>query len=120
MLDHVCISHQSTSALTFGSSLTTHPGGLILWSRSFTPTFSALAATPASPVNALIREAIIEGKARSEDEGFEKEGYSVRWTMENGLGLVFVVSRATRRRHVLPAHSLTPLLLRSSSLPCFP
>ncbi|WVF67894.1 hypothetical protein IAT40_002655 [Kwoniella sp. CBS 6097] len=76
MLDHVSISHQN---------------GLILWSRSFTPTFASLAQSPASPVNALIKEAFIEGKTRGEEEGFEKDGYSVRWTMENGLGLVFVV-----------------------------
>jgi signal recognition particle receptor subunit alpha len=43
-------------------------------------------------VNALIREVMIEGKARTEEDGFEKDGYSIRWTMENGLGLVFVVS----------------------------
>jgi signal recognition particle receptor subunit alpha len=67
-------------------------GGLILWSRSFTPAFSALALTPASPVNALIKEAFIEGQARGEKEGFEKDGYSVEWTLENSLGLVFVVS----------------------------
>ncbi|OCF45639.1 signal recognition particle receptor subunit alpha [Kwoniella heveanensis CBS 569] len=76
MLDHVSISHQN---------------GLILWSRSFTPAFASLAQSPASPVNALIKEAFIEGKTRGEEEGFEKDGYSVRWTMENGLGLVFVV-----------------------------
>jgi signal recognition particle receptor subunit alpha len=40
-------------------------------------------------VNALVRETFIEGK-RTED-GLEKDGYSVRWTMENGLGLIFVV-----------------------------
>lgn len=66
-------------------------GGLILWSKSFTPAFSALTVTPASPINALVKEAFIEGKARNEEEGFERDGYSVRWTMENGLGLVFVV-----------------------------
>lgn len=61
----------------------------MLWSRSFTPAFSALSLTPSSPVNALIRETFIEGK-RTEN-GLEKDGYSVRWTMENSLGLVFVV-----------------------------
>ncbi|EKC99727.1 signal recognition particle binding protein [Trichosporon asahii var. asahii CBS 8904] len=76
MLDHISISHQS---------------GLILWSRSFTPAFTDLAASVNSPVNSLIKEALIEGKARGEDEVFERDGYSVRWTMENGLGLVFVV-----------------------------
>ncbi|WVR08685.1 hypothetical protein IAU60_005743 [Kwoniella sp. DSM 27419] len=76
MLDHVSISHQS---------------GLILWSRSFTPSFASLVQSTASPINALIKEAFIEGKAVGGHDGFEKDGYSVRWTMENGLGLVFVV-----------------------------
>lgn len=66
-------------------------GGLILWSRSFTPTFQTLAVSSASPINALVKEAFIENKTRGEDDGFEKDGYNVRWTMENGLGLVFVV-----------------------------
>ena len=61
----------------------------MLWSRSYTPAFSALSLTPSSPVNALIRETFIEGK-RAED-GLEKDGYSVRWTTDNSLGLVFVV-----------------------------
>lgn len=39
---------------------------------------------------------MIEGKVRSEEEGLEKDGYSVKWTMENGLGLVFVVSSTIR------------------------
>ncbi|RSH86989.1 hypothetical protein EHS25_003477 [Saitozyma podzolica] len=73
MLDHVSISHQS---------------GLVLWSRSFTPAFASLAASSASPVNALVREALIEGK---DADGFERDGYSVRWQLENSLGLVFVV-----------------------------
>lgn len=93
MLDHVSISHQSessSSALLQAVTLTVL-GGLILWSKSFTPSFSALTVTPASPINALVKEAFIEGKARNEQEGFERDGYSVRWTMENGLGLVFVV-----------------------------
>jgi signal recognition particle receptor subunit alpha len=62
-----------------------------LWSKSFTPAFSALTVTPASPINVLVKEAFIEGKARNEQDGIERDGYSVRWTMENGLGLVFVV-----------------------------
>lgn len=52
---------------------------------------------------------MIEGKARTEEDGFEKDGYSIRWTMENGLGLVFVVSQ-------LPC--LWRANLRWSSLPC--
>ncbi|CAK9784003.1 P-loop containing nucleoside triphosphate hydrolase protein [Cutaneotrichosporon oleaginosum] len=97
MLDHVSISHQS---------------GVILWSRSFTPTFAALAMTPASPVNALIREVMIEGKARTEDEGFEKDGYSIRWTMENRLGLVFVVVFPA----LLPLAYIPALLQRTKQL----
>ncbi|WWD20794.1 hypothetical protein CI109_105271 [Kwoniella shandongensis] len=99
MLDHVSISHQN---------------GLILWSRSFTPTFQTLASSPSSPVNALIKEAFIEGKARSsgEDEGFEKDGYSVRWTMENGLGLVFVVVFPA----LLPLTYIPELLQRTKQL----
>lgn len=39
---------------------------------------------------------MIEKKAnasRGEQDGLETNGYSVRWTVENGLDLVFVVSR---------------------------
>nr|XP_018259819.1 signal recognition particle receptor subunit alpha [Kwoniella dejecticola CBS 10117]OBR81977.1 signal recognition particle receptor subunit alpha [Kwoniella dejecticola CBS 10117] len=97
MLDHVSISHQN---------------GLILWSRSFTPTFASLVQTSASPVNALIKEAFIEGKARNEEEGFEKDGYSVRWTMENGLGLVFVVVFPA----LLPLTYIPELLQRTKQL----
>ncbi|WVW80739.1 hypothetical protein I302_102725 [Kwoniella bestiolae CBS 10118] len=97
MLDHVSISHQN---------------GLILWSRSFTPTFETLAKTSASPVNALIKEAFIEGKARNEEEAFEKDGYSVRWTMENGLGLVFVVVFPA----LLPLTYIPELLQRTKQL----
>jgi signal recognition particle receptor subunit alpha len=60
----------------------------VLWSRSFTPAFSALSNTPNSPVNALFKQSFIEGTT---SDGFEKDGYSVRWTVDNGLGLVFVV-----------------------------
>ncbi|WWC72664.1 uncharacterized protein I206_106628 [Kwoniella pini CBS 10737] len=97
MLDHVSISHQS---------------GLILWSRSFTPAFASLAQSSASPVNALIKEAFIEGKARNEEEGYEKDGYSVRWTMENGLGLVFVVVFPA----LLPLTYIPELLQRTKQL----
>ncbi|KAL1412636.1 hypothetical protein Q8F55_000383 [Vanrija albida] len=97
MLDHISISHQS---------------GLILWSRSFTPAFASVASSQASPVNALIREALIEGKAQSEEEGFEKDGYSVRWTVENGLGLVFVVVFPA----LLPLTYIPQLLQRTKQL----
>lgn len=70
-------------------------GGLILYQKSFTPTFAQIPPAQ-SPINALFRDALIEGKV-TEDKGYEKDGFSVRWTVENGLGLVFVVSRERYR-----------------------
>ncbi|KAI1796002.1 signal recognition particle binding protein [Ganoderma leucocontextum] len=75
MLDHCSISHK---------------GGVVLWSRSFTPAASHTAASSASPVNSLVREALIEG--RSSDGKYEKDGYSVKWTFVNDLELIFVVA----------------------------
>ncbi|WVQ86159.1 hypothetical protein IAT38_008327 [Cryptococcus sp. DSM 104549] len=121
MLDHISISHQS---------------GLILWSRSFTPQFQALAASPASPINALIKETFIESKAgagavggkvstaggrvgaarEGKDgevaEGYERDGYSVRWCGENSLGLVFVVVFPA----LLPLTYIPHLLTRTKAL----
>lgn len=65
-------------------------GGLVLWSKSFTPEASQLAASSASPVNSLIREALIEG--RTAEETYEKSGYAVKWTFFNDLELIFVVA----------------------------
>ncbi|KAG8808412.1 hypothetical protein FRC17_003963, partial [Serendipita sp. 399] len=64
--------------------------GVVLWSRSFTPAAATLAQSTASPVNNLIREALIEG--RSNDDRYEKDGYTVRWTLANDLELIFVVA----------------------------
>ncbi|KAF8919682.1 P-loop containing nucleoside triphosphate hydrolase protein [Mucidula mucida] len=75
MLDHCSISHK---------------GGLVLWSRSFTPEAAQLASSPSSPVNFLIREALIEG--RTTEEKYEKSGYAVKWTFFNDLELIFVVA----------------------------
>ncbi|KAK7023937.1 signal recognition particle binding protein [Favolaschia claudopus] len=75
MLDHCSISHK---------------GGIVLWSRSFTPEASHLASSSASPVNSLIREALIEG--RTTEEKYEKDGYAVKWTFVNDLELIFVVA----------------------------
>ncbi|KAF7338667.1 Signal recognition particle binding protein [Mycena venus] len=75
MLDHCSISHK---------------GGIVLWTRSFTPDASHLASSSASPVNSLIREALIEG--RTTDEKYEKDGYAVKWTFVNDLELIFVVA----------------------------
>lgn len=63
---------------------------MVLWSRSFTPAASHTAASSASPVNSLVREALIEG--RSSDGKYEKDGYAVKWTFVNDLELIFVVS----------------------------
>jgi hypothetical protein len=65
------------------------PGGIVLWSRSFTPAAEQLASSSASPVNALIRDALIEG--RTADDMYERDGYAVRWTFVNDLELIFVV-----------------------------
>ncbi|KAF9792853.1 P-loop containing nucleoside triphosphate hydrolase protein [Thelephora terrestris] len=75
MLDHCSISHK---------------GGIVLWSRSFTPAASQLASSAASPVNSLIRDALIEGK--NAEDHYEKDGYAVRWTFFNELELIFVVA----------------------------
>lgn len=61
-----------------------------MWSKSFTPEASHLASSSASPVNSLIREALIEG--RTTDEKYEKDGYAVKWTFVNDLELIFVVA----------------------------
>jgi signal recognition particle receptor subunit alpha len=63
----------------------------VLWSRSFTPEASHLATSSASPVNSLIREALIEG--RTAEDKYEKDGYAVQWTFANDLELIFAVSR---------------------------
>ncbi|KJA18586.1 hypothetical protein HYPSUDRAFT_45131 [Hypholoma sublateritium FD-334 SS-4] len=75
MLDHCSISHK---------------GGIVLWSRSFTPDAANLASSSTSPVNSLIREALIEG--RTAEEKYEKDGYAVKWTFVNDLELIFVVA----------------------------
>nr|GAT59595.1 signal recognition particle binding protein [Mycena chlorophos] len=75
MLDYLSISHK---------------GGIVLWSRAFTPDASQLASSAASPVNSLVREALIEG--RTTDEKYEKDGYAVKWTFVNDLELIFVVA----------------------------
>ncbi|KAH8829551.1 SRP54-type protein [Flagelloscypha sp. PMI_526] len=75
MLDHCSISHK---------------GGIVLWSRSFTPEASQLSSSAASPVNSLIREALIEG--RTTEEKYEKDGFAVKWSFVNDLELIFVVA----------------------------
>ncbi|KAG8988948.1 hypothetical protein FRB90_002476 [Tulasnella sp. 427] len=65
-------------------------GGLVLWARSFTPAASKLSTTAASPVNNLVREALIEG--RTAENKYEKDGYSIKWTFANEMGLIFVIA----------------------------
>ncbi|KZT57193.1 P-loop containing nucleoside triphosphate hydrolase protein [Calocera cornea HHB12733] len=72
MLDHCSISHR---------------GGLILWSRSFTP------QSPLGPVNTLVREALVEGRTGAgEEERYDKDGWAICWTLANELELIFVVA----------------------------
>lgn len=92
MLDHCSISHKGMVALKTFAVLQFNflIGGIVLWSRSFTPDAAQLASSSASPVNSLIREALIEG--RTTDEKYEKDGYAVKWSFVNDLELIFVVS----------------------------
>ncbi|KAH9079181.1 P-loop containing nucleoside triphosphate hydrolase protein [Lactarius deliciosus] len=75
MLDHCSIMHK---------------GGVVLWSRSFTPNAAHAASSPTSPVNGLIRDVLIEGRAA--EQTYEKGGYAVKWTFVNDLELIFVVA----------------------------
>ncbi|KIJ37735.1 hypothetical protein M422DRAFT_781620 [Sphaerobolus stellatus SS14] len=67
-----------------------HKGGLVLWSRSFTPTAAQIATSAASPVNSLIRDVLIEGRAS--ETSYEKDGYAIKWSFVNDLELIFVVA----------------------------
>ncbi|KIY43644.1 P-loop containing nucleoside triphosphate hydrolase protein [Fistulina hepatica ATCC 64428] len=64
--------------------------GIVLWSRSFTPDAQRVVSSPNSPVNSLVREALIEG--RTSEERYERDGYTVKWTLVNDLELIFVVA----------------------------
>ena len=90
MLDHCSILHKGALLqCTPARVLTAFLGGIVLWSRSFTPAAEQLAHSSASPVNALIRDAFLEGRAA--EQKYEKDGYAVRWTFMNDLELIFVV-----------------------------
>lgn len=73
---------------TFKKSNQLITGGIVLWSRSFTPTNDRFGSA-ASPVNSLIRDVLIEG--RSAENHYEKDGYAIRWSFVNDLELIFVV-----------------------------
>lgn len=85
----VCPAEIDTCSLTWTSVLVP-AGGIVLWSRSFTPAASQTASSSSSPVNSLVRDALIEG--RTAENKYEKDGYAVRWTFVNDLELIFVVS----------------------------
>ncbi len=90
MLDHCSIMHKGLHPLIPSASRAHSPaGGIVLWSRSFTPMAAQMASSPASPVNDLIRDALIEG--RTVEKTYEKGGYAVKWTFVNELELIFVV-----------------------------
>lgn len=63
----------------------------MLWKRSFTPAAESLAASAASPVNSLVREALIDSRAGS-DAKYEKDAYAIKWSFVNDLELIFVVA----------------------------
>ncbi|KAK2467045.1 hypothetical protein APHAL10511_001303 [Amanita phalloides] len=67
-----------------------HSGGLVLWSRPFTPQAATLAASPDSPINALVRDALVD--RRNNADKYERDGYAVRWSFVNDLELIFVVA----------------------------
>lgn len=84
----------------------------MLWSRSFTPEAYQITSSAASPVNSLIREALIEG--RTAEEKYEKDGYAVKWTFVNDLELIFVV----RPPHVLGPDLTHPPCRSPTSASC--
>ncbi|KAF7083364.1 hypothetical protein CFC21_087163 [Triticum aestivum] len=58
-------------------------GGLILWSLA-----GAAAALKGSPIDALVRSFLLEGRFAS--AGFTHGPHALRWAYDNALGLVFV------------------------------
>lgn len=73
MLDHFCIFTK---------------GGVLLWAMSFT-------ALKGDPVNALIRTCLLEDRTGESSFGYTSpagSSYTLKWTLNNGLGLVFVAA----------------------------
>lgn len=100
-------------------------GGIILWQKSYTPSAAQLAASPSSPLNALVRDVFIEGKpvvaavntgpvGVQTEQGrdvWESGGWKMEWGRENGLGLIFVVgSRRSLPFKPVPRRSSDALL----------
>lgn len=78
----------SLSSLTMLDNFTVlHTSGIVLWSKSFTPTFASN-----SPIGPLVRTAFIESRSTgsADDERYDVGGYSCRWSLANDYGLAFV------------------------------
>lgn len=56
-------------------------GGVVLWQKQLAPVSSSI-------VNSLITDIFIAG---SSQDTYAKSGYTIRWTIANELGLIFVV-----------------------------
>jgi signal recognition particle receptor subunit alpha len=65
--------------------------GMVLWSKSFTPAIppSTTGSSYNHPIDSLIKLAFLEDRLSSDK--YEKEGYTLQWTLANDLELVFVV-----------------------------
>jgi len=65
--------------------------GMVLWSKSFTPAIppNTTGSSYNHPIDSLIRSAFLEDRLSSDK--YEKEGYTLQWTLANDLELVFVV-----------------------------
>lgn len=68
-------------------------GGIVLWSFS-------LAALKGSPVDALIRSCLLEERAGESSYAYTSDntGYTLKWSFNNELELVFVAVRSARAR----------------------
>ena len=71
-------------------------GGIILWSKSYTPQATTIVSSAGSPINALIKDVLVEGRSGDGPgpgrESYESGGWKMEWTVANGLDLIFVVS----------------------------
>ena len=57
--------------------------GVVLWSRTFVPVGSSV-------VNSFIRDVFIEERLPPHADEYHKDGYTLKWTAEKDLGLLFV------------------------------
>lgn len=59
-------------------------GGIVLWQKSFKPTSDRIP-------NSLVSDIFIENRS-NEEKLYHKDNYTVRYSVVNELGLIFVVS----------------------------